>query len=90
MFECPYQESRSRVTTAGLAASVGANGAWLDALVQITMPVRIGNFTAEQVFVVNALTVYCLLSADYLVENGVIIDYKHGCVAIKDNKYLLH
>ena len=55
------------------------------------MPVRIGNFTAEQVFVVvNALTVYCLLSADYLVENAVIIDYKCGYVEIKDNKNLLH
>ena len=68
-------------------ASIGANGSPLDVLVQITMPVRIGNFTAEQVFVVvNALTVYCLLSADYLVENAVIIDYKCGYVEIKDNK----
>lgn len=51
------------------------------------MPVSIGNFTTEQVFVVvNALSMDCLLGADYLVAHGVIIDYKRGCVVIKDNE----
>ena len=51
------------------------------------MPVSIGNFTTEQVFVVvNALTVDCLLGADYLVSHGAIIDHKCGYVVIKDNK----
>ena len=52
------------------------------------MPVNNGNFT---IFIVaaNALTVECLLGADYvaaLSAHGVIIDCKHGCVVIKDNK----
>ena len=81
------RESRNRIATAGLTAPIGANGAPLDVVGQITMPVSIGNFTTEQVFVVvNALTVDCLLGADYLVAHGVIIDYKRGCVVIKDNE----
>ena len=80
------RESRNRIATAGLTAPIGANGAPLDVMGQITMPVSIGNFTTEQVFVVNALTVDCLLGADYLVAHGVIIDYKRGCVVIKDNE----
>ena len=32
------------------------------------------------------LFVDCLSGADYLVAHGVIIDYKHGCVVIKDNE----
>ena len=76
--------------TAGLTTPVGANGAPLDVVGHITMPVSIGNFTTEQVFVVvNALTMYYLLGADYLVAHGVIIDYKRGCVVIKDNEILL-
>ena len=52
------RESRNRIATAGLTAPIGANGAPLDVVGQITMPVSIGNFTTEQVFVVvNALTV---------------------------------
>ena len=73
--------------TATLTAPVGANGAPLDVVGHITLPVSIGNFTTKQAFVVvNALTVDCLLGADYLVAHGVIIDYKRGFVVIKDSE----
>lgn len=39
----------------------------------------------QQAFVVvNTLTADCLLGADYLVAHGIIINYKRGCVVIKD------
>ena len=80
-------EFRNRITTTGLTAPIGANGSPLDVVGQIKMPVRIGTFETEQVFiVVTTLTVDCLLGADYLVTHGVIIDYKRGCVVIKDNE----
>ena len=73
------------ITTAGVTAPIGANGSPLDVVGQITMSVSIGDFTCEQVFiVVSALTVDCLLGADYLVAHGVIINYKHGCVVINN------
>lgn len=80
-------EFRNQITTTGLTAPIGANGSPLDVVGQIKMPVCIGTFETEQVFiVVTALTVDCLLGADYLVTHGVIIDYKRGCVVIKDNE----
>ena len=80
-------EYRNKISSAGFSAPIGANGSPLDVLGQITMPVSIGNFTTEQVFVVvNTLAVDCLLGADYLVAHGVIIDYKRSCVVIQDNE----
>ena len=63
---------------------VGANGTLLDVVGQIKIPVKIGSYQSEQVFtIVNALTVDCLLGADYLVTHEVIINYKHNNVVIK-------
>ena len=80
-------EFRNRITTTGLTAPIGANGSPLDMVGQIKIPVRIGTFEREQVFiVVTTLTVDCVLGAYYLVTHAVIIDYKRGCVVIKDNE----
>jgi len=66
---------------------VGANGTPLDVVGQIKVPVKIGSYQSEQVFtVVNTLTVDCLLGADYLISQEVIIDYKHSYVVIKGHK----
>ena len=65
-------------------ASWGANGSPLDVIGQITLPVNIGNFQSDQVFiVVRTLTVDCLLGADYLVAHEVVINYKQAIVEIK-------
>lgn len=79
-------ESRKKIVTAGLAAPIGANGSPLDMVGQITIPIIISNFTTEQVFVVTALTVDSLVGTGYLVPHGIIINYDHGCLVIKDNK----
>ena len=75
---------RNRNTDAGLTAPIGANGSPLDVISQITLPVNIGNFQSNQVFIVmRILTVDCLLGADYLVAHEVVINYKQGIVEIK-------
>ena len=75
---------RNRITDAGLTAPIGANGSPLDVIGQITLPVNIGNFQSDQVFiVVRTSTVACLLGADYLVAHEVVINYKQGIVEIK-------
>lgn len=75
---------RNQISDAGLTAPIGANGSPLDVIGQITLPVNIGNFQSDQVFiVVRTLTVECLLGADYLVAHEVIINFKQGVVEIK-------
>ena len=75
---------RNRITDTGLTAPIGANGSPLDVIGQITLPVNIGNFQSDQVFIVmRTLTVACLLGADYLVAHEVVINYKQGIVEIK-------
>ena len=67
---------RNQIIDAGLTALIGANGSPLDVIGQITLPVKIGNFQSDQVFiVVRTLTVDCLLGADYLVAHEVVINY---------------
>jgi len=54
---------------------------------QIKFPVKIRSCQSEQVFtVVNTLTVYCLLGADYLISHEIIIDHKHSNVVFKGHK----
>ena len=77
---------RNNISSAGFSAPIGANGSPLDVVGQIRMPVSIGNFNIEQVFVVvNTFAVDCLLGTDNLVAHGVIIDYKCSFVVIQDN-----
>ena len=80
-------EFRNQITITGLMVPIGTNGSLLDVVGQIKMPICIATLKTEQVFiVVTNLTVDCLLGVDYLVTHGVIIDYKCGCVVIKDNE----
>ena len=75
---------RNQITDAGLMAPIGANSSPLDVIGQITLPVNIGNFQSDQVFIVmRTLTVDCLLGADYLVAHEVVINYKQAIVEIK-------
>ena len=58
----------------GSTAPVGANGSPLDVIGQVILPVNVGNFQSDQVFiVVKTLTVDCLLGADYLVAHEVLL-----------------
>ena len=80
-------EFRDRITKDISSTPVGANGSPLDVVGQIKIPVSIGTFKTDQVFVVvSKLTVDCLLGVDYLIANEVIINYKRHCVVIKGNE----
>ena len=63
------------------------NGSPLDVMVQVTLPVNVGDFQFDQVFiVVKTSTVDCLLSGDYLLAHEVPIDYKLSVVTVKENE----
>ena len=78
---------RNQVIETGSTDPVGTNGSPLDVIGQVTLPVNVGNFQSDQVFiVVKTLTVDCLLGADYLVAHEVLIDYKRSAVTIQGNE----
>ena len=62
---------------------LGANGHPLDVKGRIEIPVRLGAFHAVHPFVVvQDLTVYCLLGADFLTEHGAVIDCQYDTLSL--------
>lgn len=80
-------EFHDKITSDVPSTPIRANCSPLHVMGQIKIPIAIAAFQTEQVFVVvSKLTVDCLLGADYLTENEVIIDYKLRRVSIKGNE----
>ena len=70
------------------ALVVGANGTPLDVMGMITLSVnlRFGSFLDEHKFVVvKELTVECLLGADFMEKNDVLIDCRRKCLKLGSN-----
>ena len=78
-----WRNSIAKVETQNTLA---ANGLPLEVIGQVTVPVSLGEFRAEQKFtVVRNLTVDCILGADFLVEHGAVIDCKASTLAVGMN-----
>ena len=57
------------------STTIGANGLPLNVVGHVTLPVAIGDFNAQQKFVVvKNLSVDCLLGTDFLTAHKVVID----------------
>ena len=68
------------------ALVVGANGTPLDVMGMSTLNVRLGSFLDEHEFiVVKELTVECLLGADFMEKNDVLIDCRRKCLKLGSN-----
>ena len=73
-----------RIQKDGGAAPIGANGLPLHVVGKIQLPVKLGCFQQDQVFiVVRNLSVECLLGADFLVHSEAILDCKVGKLSLK-------
>ena len=68
------------------ALVVGANGTPLDVMGKITLSVRLGSFLDEHEFIiVTELTVECLLCADFMEKNDLLIDFRRKCLKLGRN-----
>ena len=66
-----------KITSDTSSTPIEANGSPLDVVGQMKLPVVIGNFQIQHVFlVVSTLTVDCSFGVDCLIANEVIINYK--------------
>ena len=64
-----------KISAAESNTTVAADGLPLEVVGQVTLPVSLGNFKADQEFtVVQSLTVDCILGADFLVKHCAVID----------------
>ena len=80
-----HQITKSSTTTA-----VTANGAFLNILGQVTLPITIGKFKCTQTLIVaDNVTVDCILVADCLRQHGAVIDCKECSVTMRGIKFAL-
>ena len=94
---------QKQITTANTPVAVTANGAALEVIGQVIIPISINGFQFNQLFtMVHNLTVDCILGADCLLQHDAIIDCKRHCVTMSgvelpflvqpvhhsDNKYI--
>ena len=81
---CYYQQL---ITQANTPVTVAANGAAMDVIGQVTLPVSVNGFQFNQLFtVVHSLTVDCILGADCLLQHEAIFDCKQHCVTMSEVK----
>ena len=71
------------VPVTGEQNTVAADGLPLDVIGRVVVPVSLGQFNADQEFiVVERLSVECILGADFLVKHGAVIDCRAGTLAL--------
>ena len=82
---------RRQMTTPDTPTAVAANGAPLDLVGQVTIPISIAEFTSTHRFIVaHNITVDCILGIDFLLQHGVVIDCKkHSIVSVFPSLYQL-
>lgn len=79
---------QTQITNSSTLKAVTANGASLNILGQVTIPITIGKFECVYTFnVADNLTVDCILGADCLMHYGAIIDCKEGAVTMGGIKF---
>ena len=75
------------IMEANTPVAVAANGAAMEVIGQVILPVNVSGFQFNQLFtVVHSLTVDCILGADCLLQHQAIIDCKQHCVTMSGVK----
>ena len=75
------------IMEANTPVAVAANGAAMEVIGQVILPVNMSGFQFNQLFtVVHSLTVDCILGADCLLQHQAIIDCKQHCVTMSGVK----
>ena len=65
---------------------MGANGSPLDVMGMLDIRLHLGRFQNEHKFsVVRELTIECLLGADFMEKNDVLIDCRRKCLQLGSN-----
>ena len=79
---------QSQINNSSTLTAFTANGASLNILVQVDLPVTIGKFKCVHTFIVaDNVTVDCILGADCLMRYGAVIDCKECTITMGGIKF---